>query len=283
MILILAGLLIAEGWISANHLDPSFAAIGFAGIASLFAWIACLELRKMSFAKGFSPDPLIMALPSILLIFEPFWKQMFRRSDSLPLASLLLATLFIAGFRQALRSGTRSALANLALPCLAVIYIGLGFRFFMQIRLLGHSSDSSWGQIQYAVLFLAVVKSTDIGAYFTGRFLGRHSWVPSISPQKTWEGLAGGIFTAMVVSFLFSILSGIISIPAALMFGWITAVSGQLGDLMESLMKRDTDSKDSGALVPEFGGVLDMIDSVVVAAPFGYAVLAMGTTAGAYH
>jgi len=150
----------------------------------------------------------------------------------------------------------------------------------MQIRLLGKNADSAWGQIQYVVLFLAVVKSTDIGAYFTGRFLGRHKWVPSISPKKTWEGLIGGILTAMFVSFLFSVLSGIISVAVALILGWVAALSGQLGDLLESLMKRDTASKDSGALVPEFGGVLDMIDSVVVAAPFGYAVLVFGMPTG---
>jgi phosphatidate cytidylyltransferase len=123
-------------------------------------------------------------------------------------------------------------------------------------------------------VFLTCVKFCDIGAYFTGRFLGRHLWVPSISPKKTWEGFFGGIVIAVIAASLFAQFSAIMGIGRAVVFGVVAAVTGQLGDLLESMLKRDAGSKDSASLIPEFGGVLDLLDSVLVAAPFAYLVLA---------
>ncbi|MCK4628471.1 MAG: phosphatidate cytidylyltransferase, partial [Sedimentisphaerales bacterium] len=156
--------------------------------------------------------------------------------------------------------------------CLSIIYLGVGGWFLMAIRLIGRSEPGTWGQIGPLVMFLACVKSCDIGAYFTGRFLGRHKMIPSISPGKTWEGLIGGVVLAVIAASLFACFVGIIGYGKSAVFGVAVAVSGQLGDLLESMLKRDAGSKDSASLVPEFGGVLDLLDSPLAAAPIAYMI-----------
>ena len=118
-----------------------------------------------------------------------------------------------------------------------------------------------------------VPKCCDIGTYFTGRYLGRHRMTPLLSPKKTWEGLAGGLVAAMATA----LLVGWLIVPLfrrgageAVLFGLVVGVAGVLGDLAESLIKRDCGAKDASQVVPGFGGVLDVVDSVLFAAPVAY-------------
>ena len=134
-----------------------------------------------------------------------------------------------------------------------------------------------------------VPKCGDMAAYFTGRLLGRHRMTPAISPKKTWEGFAGGIVGAVVVAlilnhfYLKELLEGKFMSAfqidetvlhggdwAALGFGLTVGLAGVLGDLAESLIKRDCRRKDAADTVPGFGGVLDVIDSILFAAPVAY-------------
>jgi phosphatidate cytidylyltransferase len=134
------------------------------------------------------------------------------------------------------------------------------------------------------VLYLvAVVKISDVGAYFTGRFLGRHKLYPRLSPKKTWEGLAGGVASSLLMSLLFYHFAGgrlgVLTLGCydALILGLLLPVVGVLGDLFESLLKRSSGVKDSGSLIPGMGGVLDVLDSLLFGAPvlYAYAVLFM--------
>src|SRR5262249_44540349 len=121
-------------------------------------------------------------------------------------------------------------------------------------------------------LTIFVPKCGDIGAFFTGTFLGRHKMTPILSPKKTWEGFAGGlaasVLTAVGLSFAGPVFAG--GIPEAAAFGVVVGVAGVLGELAESLIKRDGQSKDAAKSIPGFGGVLDVIDSVLFAAPVVY-------------
>lgn len=267
-----ASLLLGEGWLAARDyycLPASLRGLPFALLACLLAGPACLELRQLAALKGLKTSLFFMIFTVFCIILLPFYSS-FTAFCS-PFA-ILLALIFLAAMAHACRCGTAGTIAHLSVISFAAIYLGLGMYFLLALRLLNPSASSAWGQSGPLLMFLATVKSADIGAYFTGRFLGKHKWVPAISPAKTWEGLAGGILLAIIVASLFSAFSGIISVVEGVIFGFMVSVSGQLGDLMESMLKRDAGSKDSAHLVPEFGGVLDALDSVLIAAPFGYMV-----------
>lgn len=124
------------------------------------------------------------------------------------------------------------------------------------------------------VLYLVVVvKSADIGAYFIGRFLGRHKLFPRVSPAKTWEGLVGGLTTSVIASVLFCAAAGwqfgAIELPLrdVLVLGLLLGAAGSAGDMFESLVKRAAGIKDSGSVMPGMGGMLDVIDSLLFGAP----------------
>jgi len=120
------------------------------------------------------------------------------------------------------------------------------------------------------LMFVFVIKSSDIGAYAIGTLYGKRKFSPKISPGKTWEGMGGACAAAVIVAVGFAVGCGIMAWWMAVGFGLCFAFLGQMGDLAESMMKRDAERKDSANKVPGFGGVLDIIDSILVAAPFGY-------------
>lgn len=153
----------------------------------------------------------------------------------------------------------------------AFVYLGLMFGFLLALR----REHSAW----FILCVVAITKSCDTGAYFTGRAFGRTKLVKWISPGKTWEGLLGGMATAAGVALLCVWLSRELGGPeatfakvpwwAAMAAGVTFALAGQAGDLLASVLKRDAGLKDSGK-IPGFGGVLDMIDSVLLVAPVAY-------------
>jgi phosphatidate cytidylyltransferase len=125
-----------------------------------------------------------------------------------------------------------------------------------------------------AILYLVLAaKGTDMFAFFAGRFLGKRKLIPWISPGKTWAGGVGGLAGCVGITYAFltySDLGRVFNWRAALPLGIIVGLSAMAGDLVESLLKRSTAVKDSGGLVPEFGGVLDIIDCILFAAPTIY-------------
>lgn len=123
---------------------------------------------------------------------------------------------------------------------------------------------------------LSLVWATDIGAYFAGRSIGGPKLAPRVSPSKTWSGLGGGVLAALCAGFLLHRFAGLpVQLAAA---SGLLAVAAQLGDLLESWMKRGAGVKDSGTLLPGHGGVMDRLDGVVAAAPLAalcYMLLAL--------
>lgn len=151
-------------------------------------------------------------------------------------------------------------------------YLGLLPSFFAQIRWL-YEPGSPMGTEALA-LAIFVPKGCDIGAYCTGRLLGKHPMAPILSPKKTWEGAIGGLICACIVAcgIDFATGAGVLrhSVWAGVGFGLTVGLAGMLGDLAESLIKRDCAKKDASAAVPGFGGVLDVVDAVIFAAPVAY-------------
>jgi phosphatidate cytidylyltransferase len=129
----------------------------------------------------------------------------------------------------------------------------------------------------YLIYFLVVTKFSDMGAYITGSLIGRHKMIPRISPGKTWEGFGGAIVVSTGASLVFAHfardhLLGMTIVHAAVL-GVMLSVGAVIGDLIESLFKREAGAKDSGRLFPGIGGILDLLDSLLFNAPLMYLYL----------
>lgn len=152
---------------------------------------------------------------------------------------------------------------------LGLLYVCVPIMALMFLR--GQQPDLTG--LTLAFWSLALVWATDIGAYFAGRSIGGPKLAPRVSPSKTWAGLGGGVLAALVLGFLLHRLAGLpLQLAAA---SGLLAVAAQLGDLLESWMKRRAGVKDSGTLLPGHGGVMDRLDGVVAAAPLA-ALLVLG-------
>jgi len=163
-----------------------------------------------------------------------------------------------------------SATAAIGSTVLGVAWIGLGLGHVLMLRDLGPN-----GRLAAMTVLIAVFASDTI-AYFTGRLVGRHKLVPSISPGKTWEGFVAGVAASVFVAFVALYKQHFLSIPASIVLGFVVAFAGALGDLFESALKRDMQVKDAGSLLAGHGGVLDRLDSVLFAAIASfYAILAL--------
>lgn len=128
-------------------------------------------------------------------------------------------------------------------------------------------------EIIFALLFL--IWANDVGAYFVGKSIGKHKLFERISPKKTWEGSIGGLVTAMLFTYLLYYFYGIFTIPVWMGLCVIVVISGSLGDLVESMIKRTLQVKDSGTLLPGHGGFLDRFDALIFAIPFVYLYLTL--------
>lgn len=112
--------------------------------------------------------------------------------------------------------------------------------------------------------------ASDTFAYFAGRTLGKHKLTPKLSPKKTWEGSIGGVLGSILAVFIYSIYLMPFSFGALVLLGALISISSQVGDLVESTLKRQAKIKDSGSLIPGHGGVLDRFDSMLLSAPLVY-------------
>jgi phosphatidate cytidylyltransferase len=163
-------------------------------------------------------------------------------------------------------------MATIGGTILAVAYVGLLGSFMVQMRWLA----GPYHGIMPLLFLIATAKGADTGAYVLGRLAGRHKLWPSLSPNKTVEGALGGmifaVMASLVVAFIGRQLLDIPTLgwPEAVGFGLLVGLVAQLGDLMESMIKRDCERKDASSTVPGFGGVLDVIDSLLFAGPVAY-------------
>ncbi len=159
-------------------------------------------------------------------------------------------------------------------------YVGIPLAVLVAILNLG---QGPWG-LAALISMIAVTKSADSGAYFAGKLLGRHKLIPHLSPGKTWEGAAGGVAAAIIVSFgcFFGLIPWLADVRqppplwGPIVFGTVCSLAGMIGDLAESLVKRETGAKDSGTTLPGLGGVWDVSDSLIAAVVPAWIALAAG-------
>lgn len=238
------------------------------------------ELITLLTTAGRRPLGIVIYTGTLLVIVSNAVPMLWPAADGPPLAWLawpllaFVASLFIALVAEMRRyEQPGGVIANVALAVFAIAYLGLTTSFAIQLRLLGGPDD---GIVALAALVI-VVKMGDTGAYTVGRLFGRHKMAPLLSPGKTWEGAAGAVASACLGAWLaFHLLSRAMGHTLGqaswswLLFGLAVGIAGMLGDLAESLIKRDAGRKDSSTWMPGFGGVLDVLDSILLAAPVAY-------------
>jgi phosphatidate cytidylyltransferase len=224
--------------------------------------LAQLELANLASAKRVKIFLPISTIASILLATTWYWPQFIEVSFHTYLFFVMAFTLLGLFLYQYAFFGTTDILTNCGVNCFSVIYLGLLSGFVLAVRI----DFGLWPLF----MFIFVVKCSDIGAYAIGSLFGQHKFSPKISPSKTWEGMAGAVVTAVIVALVFAASLDIMVWWSAVIFGFCFACIAQAGDLAESMMKRDAEHKDSGHKVPGFGGVLDIVDSPLAAAPFAY-------------
>ncbi len=230
-------------------------------VAGAWEWsrIAGLEAAQVRAALSIASG----ALAGLALLRPPLAEALI----ALALVWWLLALLVLAGerlpaTRDALFSRGVQTLLALLVPASTVAALGLLFA----------GGSRPW----LVVTVLLIVWAADIGAYFAGRAFGRRPLAPVISPNKTWEGALGGALAAVLVGVPLLVWASSATVPIAVLVVAVLIVAAVVGDLVESASKRHAGIKDSGALLPGHGGVLDRVDSLLSAAPVMAALVLAG-------
>lgn len=272
MTVFFTAVVIFDGWLDGSLTasaadDRAVQGTVFCILIVLLAIPAQLELSKLAAAKNLKIFIPVSIIASILFATSRYWQQEYwqRIIEIRPDTYLIFLSAFVLLallLYQYISNGTSGVLANCGASYFSILYLGLLSSFCVSMRL----EFGLWPLL----MFVYVVKSADIGAYAIGSLFGKHKFSPKISPSKSWEGMGGAVAAAMIVAVGFALSCDIMVWWSAVIFGVCFAFIGQIGDLVESMMKRDAEQKDSANNVPGFGGILDIIDSTLVAAPFAY-------------
>lgn len=223
-------------------------------VIALLVGVGCWEYQRFARCKGLQT---VMALPFLAALIP--YAALLGHSIPLVVGVYIILTLF--HFRK-----NEGAIMELAISTFALLYIAVPMS--MQVSILYDTGRE--GRVWFLYL-IAVTKMTDVGGYFGGSFFGKMKLAPKISPSKTVEGAFAGLAAALITSYGFHSLFGRHSIDW-LWLGLAIGCLAQLGDLAESLLKRDAGLKDSN-VVPGLGGVLDTIDSLLFTTPILFAYL----------
>jgi phosphatidate cytidylyltransferase len=184
----------------------------------------------------------------------------------------IVSTFALAFALKAFSSARAAATAAVSATVMGTLWIGGGLAFFILLRDLPQH-----GRLALVTVLLAVWAG-DTFAYFAGRLLGRHKMAPAMSPGKTWEGFVFGSAATIFVAFVALYKQDFLTIAQSIVLGVVLAVAGPMGDLFESLLKRDAGVKDSGSLLGAHGGMLDRLDAFLFAAPAAYFTILAFTT-----
>jgi phosphatidate cytidylyltransferase len=244
-------------------------------LISVFGMIGLWEFYRMLDHKGLPNFKITGMLCGVVMLagsFYYFSKIGPTASYDFEVAVLLFFLLTVFGRQMFARLRDDEPLQTMAYTLFGLLYVLWLFNFITKIVYLTPRSSDGHLTGQFYVLYLiAVTKFSDMGAYLTGSAIGRHLMVPHISGKKTWEGFFGAIVFALFCSLaLYKLMPGHLSVlnwTHATVLGLLLGLAAVLGDLAESIVKRSTDVKDSGNLLPGIGGALDLLDSLLFTAP----------------
>lgn len=284
---VLTAVLIGLGWLDYNS---TVAGLWLAPVALLAAVLGTQETLRLVRSEGLRPAGVATYLGNVCILlvnWAPAWQKGRSLGDASAamsacggaLLAFLAAALLLLVIELVRYEKPGAAAGSLAAGAFTLAYVGLLLSFAVQLRV-------QWG-VGALLSLLLVVKMSDIGAYTVGRLIGRHKMSPRISPGKTLEGAAGALLFAVAAAWaaatwimpaLGPATARLAPQPTAgpggvwgwLLFGLAVGLAGMIGDLAESLLKRSAGVKDSSTWLPGFGGALDLLDSVLLAAPVAW-------------
>jgi phosphatidate cytidylyltransferase len=238
-------------------------------IVLAFAFLSAFEFQRITRPDADGLDRFFFIAAVLAAIVWPVARMV------LPIygaeVGLLIGFFILALARLFRPDPIETSIARLGLDVLGLMYIGVTFPLIFLLR-ARDPEHGGW----VVLLVMAITFGADTGAYFTGRFLGRHKMYEKISPKKTWEGLAGGLAAGVLAVFIarqwFPGL-GWLTPAHCVALGLLAASFGAMGDLVESMLKRAYGVKDSGTLIPGHGGALDRIDALLFAGPIAWLYL----------
>ena len=261
-----------------------------AALLAITAALGARELFKMARTSGLTPfDGVGSAIAGLIpLLVHARFLRLYEpdgRLGALSVAALVI--LVIIALSIWMRGVTGKPLTAIAVTILGALYTGGMLSFGYAIRYHPYASAPTPGSLfnlpsggLLLLLPVLVTWASDIGAYAVGRTMGKHKLIPSVSPGKTVEGSIGGLVASMLVAWVYtqfvlhsSHLGFRYPPTGALVFGAIVSVAAQIGDLAESLFKREAGMKDSSNLIPGHGGVLDRFDSLLFVMPVSFVLL----------
>jgi len=255
-----------------------FSPVGFIILATVLINVGVVEFYAMARNRGFSPHSIIGTLCSIGICLLAWLSN-----NPLSMMYALVAAVVII-FTLAMVRNCRDAMINISVTLLGIIYVGWFASHLILLRQMSGVSETTPFNLMgagYVIILLVLLWLGDGGAFFAGIGWGKHKLIPSISPNKTIEGAIGGIILTVIGAAVLKELGlllrsmGILffpdfTYPVYLLLAVGIAITGQIGDLCESYLKRDAGLKDTGNLFPGHGGFLDRFDSLLISAPLYY-------------
>ena len=253
----------------------------FIVILTVLAFVGLLEFYGLVEKEGMVCFKTLGLIGGIVLMVGTFLKfqgvlGLHETPSRVNDFEIIVLILFVLGlcFRQFLSKSNTKGILAISTTLFGLLYVPWLLNFMQKIQFF----PAIDGKGKYYLLyFILVTKFSDTGAYLVGSLIGRHKMIPRISPGKTWEGFGGAIVVSTCASVLFAHLAGE-SLPGmtlvhAVILGIILSTSAVVGDLIESIFKREAGVKDSGRFFPGIGGILDLLDSLLFNAPIMYLYL----------
>ncbi|NQX97591.1 MAG: phosphatidate cytidylyltransferase [Flavobacteriales bacterium] len=241
---------------------------------SLFSLIVLLGVNEfynlVKKSKTIKPIKFWGALTSLLLMVTICLSLLSIISIKLVFIPILMlfSTFLIELYRK-----KSNPFINIAYTLIGIIYIVLPFAMLFHLGFYSDNNFTAEYSFQIVLGFFLLLWTNDTGAYLAGRFFGKHKLFERISPKKTWEGSFGGGILTIGVAYTLSIFFPNLNLTNWIVIAVLVAIFGGLGDLVESMLKRSLNIKDSGNILPGHGGILDRFDGLLLSVPFIYSYL----------
>jgi len=244
------------------------------GIGLFVMFVGLFEFNKIQHKLSIKPNIPFMAITNSLVFGACIYFQLteimlgISKNDVFWFSVILLSGVFLLFISELFRTSEKP-IENIATSLLSLLYIGIPCGLLVTIS-IGNEGDYLPWNVLYLFFF---IWASDTGAYFSGRAFGKHKLFERISPNKTIEGFIGGLLASALVGIAAHHFLGGISMISWMCIGAFVSITSTLGDLFESMLKRQSNIKDSGNILPGHGGILDRFDSTLISAPIIWVLL----------